>query len=66
MLRQAVGTIDVQAPGQGLHLVTGEVESWVAGQGIASGLLTIAWAGGDAPVIMTGPAELVFDGQITL
>lgn len=30
------------------------------------GLLTIAWAGGDAPVIMTGPAEFVFDGQITL
>ena len=30
------------------------------------GLLTIAWAGGDAPVFMTGPAEFVFDGQITL
>ena len=29
------------------------------------GLLTIEWAGGDAPVLMTGPAEFVFDGEIT-
>jgi len=28
------------------------------------GLLTIAWAGGDAPVLMTGPAVTVFEGQI--
>jgi diaminopimelate epimerase len=30
------------------------------------GLLTIEWAGGDAPVMMTGPAETVFEGEITL
>lgn len=30
------------------------------------GDLTIAWAGGDAPVMMTGPAEIVFDGEIEL
>ncbi|MFT7721439.1 MAG: diaminopimelate epimerase [Roseateles sp.] len=30
------------------------------------GLLRIEWAGGDAPVRMTGPAEKVFDGEITL
>jgi diaminopimelate epimerase len=30
------------------------------------GLLTIEWAGGQAPVLMTGPAEFVFDGEITL
>jgi diaminopimelate epimerase len=30
------------------------------------GQLTIAWAGGDAPVLMTGPAVVVFDGQIEL
>ncbi len=30
------------------------------------GLLTIAWAGGDAPVMMTGPASTVFRGTIAL
>ena len=28
------------------------------------GLLTIAWAGAAAPVMMTGPATLVFRGEI--
>lgn len=30
------------------------------------GVLTIAWAGGDAPVFMTGPATTVFHGEIDL
>ncbi len=30
------------------------------------GLLTIDWAGGSAPVLMTGPAEFVFDGELEL
>jgi diaminopimelate epimerase len=30
------------------------------------GLLTIEWAGAGASVLMTGPAEFVFDGEITL
>jgi len=30
------------------------------------GLLHIEWAGGDAPVLMTGPATKVFDGEIQL
>ncbi|WP_198968963.1 diaminopimelate epimerase [Xylophilus sp. ASV27] len=30
------------------------------------GMLTIAWAGGDAPVAMTGPATTVFQGQIEI
>ena len=30
------------------------------------GLLTIEWAGGDAPVLMTGPALTVFEGEIEL
>ncbi|SMC29580.1 diaminopimelate epimerase [Andreprevotia lacus DSM 23236] len=30
------------------------------------GDLTIAWAGGDAPVLMTGPAVTVFEGVINL
>ena len=30
------------------------------------GLLTIEWAGEESPVKMTGPAEFVFDGEITL
>jgi diaminopimelate epimerase len=30
------------------------------------GDLLIAWAGGDAPVLMTGPAVTVFEGEIEL
>jgi diaminopimelate epimerase len=30
------------------------------------GRLTIEWAGGDAPVLMTGPAQTVFEGEIDL
>lgn len=30
------------------------------------GQLTIAWAGEQAPVMMTGPAEIVFEGQINI
>lgn len=30
------------------------------------GQLTIAWAGEQAPVMMTGPAEIVFDGEINI
>ncbi|MFZ5547387.1 MAG: diaminopimelate epimerase [Pseudomonadota bacterium] len=30
------------------------------------GRLTVEWAGGDAPVLMTGPAEAVFEGEIEL
>ena len=30
------------------------------------GVLTIAWAGGDAPVLMTGPAQTVFEGEIQI
>jgi diaminopimelate epimerase len=30
------------------------------------GELTIAWRGGTNPVLMTGPAETVFEGEIQL
>ncbi len=30
------------------------------------GTLTISWAGGDAPVMMTGPAITVFEGEINI
>ena len=30
------------------------------------GVLTIEWAGGDAHVFMTGPAETSFEGEIEL
>ena len=30
------------------------------------GVLTISWAGGDAPVLMTGPAVTVFRGEIDI
>ncbi len=33
---------------------------------LPGGRLLIRWAGGDAPVFMTGPAETVFKGSITL
>ena len=30
------------------------------------GMLSIAWAGGNAPVYLTGPAVTVFEGEIEL
>jgi diaminopimelate epimerase len=30
------------------------------------GVLTISWAGGDTPVMMTGPATTVFQGEIDI
>ncbi len=42
-------------------LLDGEVQ--VATRG---GILTIAWNGGDSPVMMTGPAISVFEGEIDL
>ena len=40
-MRQATGTIEVSAGGQGLHEVTQEVGHWAEAQGMAMGLLTI-------------------------
>jgi len=33
---------------------------------MSGGTLTISWAGGTAPVMMTGPATTVFHGEINL
>ncbi|KFF47848.1 diaminopimelate epimerase [Gammaproteobacteria bacterium MFB021] len=33
---------------------------------LRGGNLTLEWAGGDAPMIMTGPAERVFEGRVPL
>jgi secondary thiamine-phosphate synthase enzyme len=41
MLRQSTGRLEVSAPRQGLHEITGEVARWLAGRDIATGLLTI-------------------------
>ena len=41
MVRQAFFNLDVRAPAQGLHDISGEVARWVAGSGIADGLLTL-------------------------
>ena len=41
MLRQAFSTLDVRAPTQGLHEITGEVSRWVAGSRVGDGLLTL-------------------------
>ena len=40
-MRQASGTLSVATRGKGLYEFTGQAESWVAGQGIATGLLTL-------------------------
>ena len=41
MLRQAFSTLDVRAPAQGLQDISEDVAHWVAGSGIADGLLTL-------------------------
>ena len=41
MLRQSSTTLSVAAPRQGLHDITGDVDSWVKDQRIDTGLLTI-------------------------
>ena len=43
----------------------GLLDSTVKAQ-LTGGELEISWTGGDAPVIMTGPATTVFEGQIFL
>ena len=40
MLRQALTSITVRAPSQGLHLMTDPVSDWVASQGMTTRLLT--------------------------
>ncbi len=40
-MRQASGTLNVATRGKGLYEFTGQVESWVAAQGISAGLLTL-------------------------
>ena len=59
----ACGTGACAAVGSGIRL--GLLDASVAVQ-THGGVLTIAWAGGDAPVFMTGPATTVFHGDIDL
>jgi secondary thiamine-phosphate synthase enzyme len=40
-MRQAVGSIEAEAPGQGLFDITARIADWVAAQGMTDGLLTI-------------------------
>lgn len=40
-MRQATHELIVPTPGQGLHQITRDVTGWVAGTGIATGLLTL-------------------------
>jgi diaminopimelate epimerase len=46
-------------------VLRGLLDSPVAVQ-TRGGTLTIAWAGGDNPVWMKGPAEPVFDGSMEI
>jgi diaminopimelate epimerase len=55
------GACAAVAVGVRLGLLDGRVD--VATRG---GVLTVEWAGGDAPVLMTGPAESVYEGEIDL
>ena len=41
LMRQAVTTLTIQTRGQGLVEVTEPIARWLAGQGIATGLLTV-------------------------
>jgi secondary thiamine-phosphate synthase enzyme len=41
MVRQAFSTLEVRAPEQGLHDISGEVARWLAVSGVADGLLTL-------------------------
>lgn len=41
MIRQSTTILNVRAPRQGLHEITSQVSAWVAGTGIAAGLLTL-------------------------
>jgi secondary thiamine-phosphate synthase enzyme len=41
MLRQSFTTLSLRAPRQGLHEITGDVDSWLREQGIDAGLLTL-------------------------
>jgi secondary thiamine-phosphate synthase enzyme len=41
MLRQVSHALPIRASRAGLHEITGDVESWVAGTGISQGLLTL-------------------------
>ncbi len=41
MLRQQLGSIQITAPGQGLHLITEDVGGWLVRQPVATGLLTL-------------------------
>jgi len=48
-------------------VVSGIQRGWLDSEvevSLAGGLLTISWQGDDAPVLMTGPATTVFEGQI--
>ena len=40
-MQQAFATLDLRAPAQGLHEISGEVARWVAGCGLRDGLLTL-------------------------
>ena len=52
MLKQASGTLDVQAPQEGLHEITGKVTDWLDSQRIGEGLLTIFCAHTSASLVI--------------
>ncbi len=61
-MRQALHTLDAPTPGAGLTDITPGVAAWVAGQGIAQGLLSVFCRHTSASLIIQGTdADMVAD-----
>lgn len=65
------GVGETQACGTGAcaAVVAGIKQGWLSNNvkvNLLGGELTIEWQGDDSPILMTGPAEKVFEGQIYL
>ena len=52
MLIQASSTLEIRAPGQGLHEITNQVSDWLDSQRIESGLLTVFCAHTSASLVI--------------
>lgn len=52
MLKQSSGSLEIRAPRQGLHEITGEVSRWLDSQRIGEGLLTLFCAHTSASLLI--------------
>ncbi len=68
VFERGVGETPACGTGACAAVVVGIINQWLDPQvnvDLPGGRLVIHWAGGDAPVWMTGPATTVFEGEIT-